>query len=32
MAAEKGDIDAKMFYTSYLLKDAVANGSEEQYL
>lgn len=29
MAGEKGDIDAKMFYASYLLKDAVANGSDD---
>ena len=28
IAADKGDVDAKMFYASYLLKDAVANGSE----
>lgn len=27
LAAEKGDADAKMFYGSYLLKDAVAAGS-----
>ena len=32
IAADKGNIDAKMFYGSYLYIEASANGSDQQYL